>query len=67
MENVLERMERIDAKKKIADFMVKEQMPYSFKVKYARIRAEEFMRECDARGLNYLRRPPQSWCYVMEV
>lgn len=53
MENVLERMERIDAKKKIADFMVKEQMPYSFKVKYARIRAEEFVRECDARGLNY--------------
>jgi len=53
MENVLERMERIDAKKKIADFMVKEQMPYSFKVKYARIRAEEFVRECDVRGLNY--------------
>ena len=53
MENVLERMERIDAKKKIADFMVKEKMPYSFKVKYARIRAEEFVRECDARGLNY--------------
>ena len=53
MENVLERMERIDAKKRIADFMVKEQMPYSFKVKYARIRAEEFVRECDARGLNY--------------
>lgn len=53
MENVLERMERIDAKKRIADFMVKEQMPYSFKVKYARIRAEEFVRECDVRGLNY--------------
>lgn len=53
MENVLERMERIDAKKKIADFMVKEQMPYSFKVKYAKARAEEFVRECDKRGLNY--------------
>lgn len=52
-ENVLERMERIDAKKKIADFMVKEQMPYSFKVKYARIRANEFVSECEKRGLNY--------------
>lgn len=53
MENCLERMERIDAKKKIADFMVKEKMPYSFKVKYAAIRAREFARECDIRGLNY--------------
>lgn len=53
MENCLERMERIDAKKKIADFMVKEKMPYSFKVKYATIRAREFVRECDKRELNY--------------
>ena len=35
-ENVLERMERIDAKRKIADFQVKMQMPYEFKKKYAR-------------------------------
>lgn len=34
-ESCLERMERIDAKKKIADFMVKEKMPYEFKVRYA--------------------------------
>lgn len=52
MENVFERMERIGAKQKMADFQVKMQMPYSFKVKYARIRAQEFLRECDARGLN---------------
>lgn len=52
-ENVLERMERIDAKRKIADFMVKEQMPYTFKVKYARMRAQEFVRECEKRDLNY--------------
>lgn len=52
-ENVLERMERIDAKKRIADFMVKEQMPYDFKVKYATIRAREFVSECDRRDLNY--------------
>ncbi len=52
-ENVLERMERIDGKRKIADFMVKEKMPYEFKVRYAEIRAREFVRECDRRGLNY--------------
>ncbi len=28
-ENVLERMERIGAEQKMADFMVKQQMPYS--------------------------------------
>lgn len=53
MENVLERMERIDGKRKIADFMVKEKQPYDFKVKYATIRAREFVRECDKRDLNY--------------
>lgn len=52
-ENVIERMERIGAKEKIASFMVKEKMPYDFKVKYAKIRAQEFVRECDVRGLNY--------------
>lgn len=53
MENVLERMERIDGKRKIADFMVKEKQPYEFKVKYATIRAREFVRECGIRDLNY--------------
>lgn len=53
MESVLERMERIDAKTKIANFMVKEKQPYEFKVRYAEIRAREFVRECDRRGLNY--------------
>ena len=52
-ESVIERMERIGAKEKIASFMVKEKMPYDFKVKYAKIRAQEFIRECDVRGLNY--------------
>lgn len=51
-ENVLERMERIDAKKRMADFQVKMQMPYAFKVKYATVRAREFAAECDRRGLN---------------
>lgn len=30
-ENCLERMERIDSKRKIADFMIKEKQDYEFK------------------------------------
>jgi len=52
-ENILQRMERIDAKQKISSFMVKEKQPYDFKVKYATIRANEFAEECYKRGLNY--------------
>ena len=52
-ESVLDRMKRIDADKKIADFMVKEKMPYDFKRRYAAVRAREFAEECDRRGLNY--------------
>lgn len=52
-ESCIERMERIDAKTRIANFIVKEKQPYEFKVKYATIRAREFARECDQRGLNY--------------
>lgn len=52
-ENVIERMERIEAKRKISDFMVKEKQPYEFKKRYAEIRAREFVRECNARDLNY--------------
>lgn len=50
--NVLERMEKIGADKKIADFRVKQQQPYDFKVSYAEIRAREFYRECGKRDLN---------------
>ena len=39
-ENVLERNARLDTERKIADFRVKQQMDYAFKVKYAKIRAE---------------------------
>lgn len=52
MESVKERMERIGAYAKIASFMQKEKQDYSFKRKYAQIRAEEFRRECYNRGLN---------------
>ena len=50
--NVMERMEAIGADKKIADFRVKMQMPYDFKVNYAYTRVKEFITECDKRGLN---------------
>lgn len=52
-ENVLEKMERIDGKKKIADFIVKQKQDYAFKLRYATIRAWEFVNECDKRGLHY--------------
>lgn len=52
-ETVVERMKRIDADRKIADFMAKEKMPYSFKRNYAAIRAREFAEECERRDLNY--------------
>ena len=52
-ENVLERMQRIDADRKIKEFMAKEKQPYSFKKRYAAIRAREFAEECERRGLNY--------------
>lgn len=53
VENCMERMKRINADKRIADFMVKEKQPYEFKKEYATIRAIEFVNECDKRGLNY--------------
>ena len=52
-ESVYERMERLGTYKKMADFQVKMNMPYDFKVRYARIRANEFAEECAKRGLNY--------------
>lgn len=36
----------------MADFAVKQKMPYEFKKNYARIRAWEFYNECNRRGLN---------------
>lgn len=51
-ENCLERMERIGGERKIADFIVKQKQGYQFKIEYARLRAEEFVRECGERELN---------------
>lgn len=52
MENVIERNKRLGTDKKIADFRVKMQMPYEFKVNYAYKRVLEFQTECDKRELN---------------
>lgn len=51
--NILERMGEIGADAKIASFIVKQKQDYEFKVRYAEIRAKEFVSECDRRGLNY--------------
>lgn len=51
--NVLERMQEIDADRKIKDFMAKEKWPYARKKKYAAKRAREFAEECERRGLEY--------------
>lgn len=50
--NVMERMASIRSDKRIADFRVKMQQPYEFKVNYAYTRVKEFITECDKRGLN---------------
>lgn len=49
IENVLERMKRIDGQRKISDFIVKQKQDYEFKIRYATIRAREFVEECDKR------------------
>lgn len=48
-------IDHIENERKVADFRVKQQMPYEFKIKYARIRAWEFYNECSRRDLD---------CYV---
>ena len=52
-ENILERNERLGTEAKVAAFRVKQKQSYEFKVQYAELRAREFARECDKRGLNY--------------
>lgn len=51
-ENVIERMERIGADRKISDFKAKQKFPYEIKKNYAYIRAWEFYNECSKRDLN---------------
>lgn len=51
--NVMEKMQEIEAKKKIASFITKQKLPYEFKIRYAEKRAHEFVDECNKRELNY--------------
>lgn len=50
MKSYEERMAGRD--EKIASFIVKQKQDYSFKKRYAAIRIEEFITQCDIRGLN---------------
>lgn len=50
--NVIERMNEMDAERKIAYFIAKQKQPYEFKKDYAYIRAWEFYNECCKRDLN---------------
>ena len=51
-ESIIERNKRLGVDEKVANFRVKQKMPYEFKKAYAEQRALEFQRECDRRGLN---------------
>nr|DAE90090.1 MAG TPA: phosphoadenosine-phosphosulfate reductase [Caudoviricetes sp.] len=51
-ENIMERLNRIGAEKKIADFKVKQKQDYEFKKRYAYIRAWEFYNEAAKRDLD---------------
>lgn len=53
MKTVYDIMAENDSEKKMADFSVKQKMPYSFKVKYAKARAREFVQMCDEHGKEY--------------
>lgn len=54
MKSVLDRMKESNSEKKIADFIVKQKQPYSFKKQYAAIRAREFYNHPDIDGMCYV-------------
>lgn len=53
MKTVQEQMKERNAEYNMAMFNVKQKLPYTQKVIYAKVRAQEFVEECDRRGLNY--------------
>lgn len=53
MKTVYDIMAENDSARKMADFMVKQKQPYEFKVRYAEIRAREFVQMCDEHDKNY--------------
>ena len=52
-QNCVEHYKAIDGDRKIADFRVKMKQPYDFKVRYAELRAREFVDQCNERELDY--------------
>lgn len=52
MKSVIERMKEENTEYKVAMFRVKQQQDYDFKIRYAELRAREFVQECDKRELN---------------
>ena len=53
MKTVFDIMKENDSERKMADFLVKQKQPYWFKVRYAEIRAQEFVRMCNEHEKNY--------------
>lgn len=51
-ESIIDRNARLNMDEKVASFIVKQKQPYEFKVRYAEIRAFEFLNECSGRGLD---------------
>lgn len=53
MESVVERMERINAEEKIAQFKMMQKLPYKSKLAHAHNLIKAFVNECYQRELNY--------------
>lgn len=53
MKTVQQIMSENNSKEKMASFMVKQKMPYDFKVRYAANRAREFVQMCDEHEKNF--------------
>lgn len=54
MKSVIDRMNETDAEARMGSFKTKQQMPYDFKVKYAKIRAWEFYNHPEIAGNCYV-------------
>lgn len=53
MESIVEKLNRIGADKIRADFKVKQKQSYEFKIRYAKLRAWEFVKMCEKHEMNY--------------
>ena len=57
MKSVIDRMNETDAEARMGSFRAKQQMPYDFKVKYAKIRAWEFYKHPEIAGKHHFTGP----------